>query len=206
MFPFRRSTQGSRVYKENPWCGRWSALPLAVLMIDDSSPVDHTTVLIPSLQRVSNVTRRISLHHRPMNRRAILRTEVSNTNFNLRATQHACFTIAPAVTCHREIPHPAAQVFNATRLLQSAVPTSAKFVAPLHVRPDSNGGEFLARRSLPSLTAHICHNIHYANSTCGSCIQMSYSSRVEMSYSMGYGEDCRDVRTYIHEPPRTDSA
>ena len=41
----------------------------------------------------------------------------------------------------------AARELNAARLLQSAVPTSVEFAAPLLVRPDWNGDEFLAHRS-----------------------------------------------------------
>ena len=49
---------------------------------------------------------------------------------SVRANEHESSTIASAVTCHKETCRPSAQVVNATRLLQSAVPILAEFVAP----------------------------------------------------------------------------
>lgn len=47
----------------------------------------------------------------------------------MRANRHACFTMTSAVARHREIRHSAAQTFDATRLLQYAIPILAEFVA-----------------------------------------------------------------------------
>ena len=58
--------------------------------------------------------------------------------------------------------HLASQAFHTTRLLQLAVPTSARFVAPLLSCPDSGRGEFFVRRSPSRLTAHSHHEGYYA--------------------------------------------
>jgi len=92
----------------------------------------------PSLQRVLNrhAGSRCIPFSKEKGERSILRTEASNTDFNVRAIQHACFTLTSLVACHREIRHLAAQALNATRLLQSAIPILAEFVAPLLISPD----------------------------------------------------------------------
>jgi hypothetical protein len=44
------------------------------------------------------------------------------------------------------------------------------------------------------------------NTWCRLYIHMSYFSRIKMSYSRCSGEDRRDARTDLYEPPRTNSA
>jgi hypothetical protein len=59
-----------------------------------------------------------------------IRTEASVTIFNLRANEHARFTLTPLVACRRALAW-SLQTVNAARLLQPIVPTSMGFAAPL---------------------------------------------------------------------------
>ena len=59
-----------------------------------------------------------------------IRTEASDTIFNLRANEHARFTMTPLVACRRALRW-SLQTVNAARLLHLVVPTSTRFAAPL---------------------------------------------------------------------------
>ena len=83
-----------------------------------------------------------------------IHTGTSDTKFNLRAGQHACFTLTPVVACPRAFAR-SLQTFNAVRLLQLVVPTSTRFTAPLLTRSDSRREKSLASRSSLRLTAHM---------------------------------------------------
>jgi hypothetical protein len=158
----RRSTAGSRVHEENPRCVRWSTLPLAILIGGSSRLATDATVSL-RCSSAFEIDAPDLIASSADRQRVVIRTETSDIDFNVRATEHACFTLASVLASQQELAL-LLDAFNAVRLLQLVVPTSTRFTAPLLAQPDSSREKSLASRSSSRLTAHISYNVEKVKS------------------------------------------
>ena len=127
----QHSTQSSRVRRMNPWCGRWSTLPLSAR----TSPqfgAREARAKRGSPSRSGSGGRALAAFSSRTRSLFVQRVPTSTSRAGTRIP--ALFTFAPAVA---RLGLASSRTVQAVRLLQAAIPTLAAFTAPFCTRPDS---------------------------------------------------------------------